>query len=297
MIFARVKVPAAWGMRDDMRYVAVLALGLFIGFSGAAVGQPTSSEIKPGPERRLSADALLTTASGATFTAPLGWSVISSMNKVVLAPPEDDSRLVLVDVHATDAAAAIAAGWASYRPDINRPLRIAMPQAPYNGWEERHIHHYETSPNEKAVVYSLAWRAGRNWMIAIVDASRSTFEKRNAGFALVVGSLRPNGYQREIFSGRRAHPLDPDRIALLKDFAQDVMRQFEIPGVGLSFIDNGKVVFQGGLGVKALGKPDLVDADTLFLAASNTKALTTLLLAKLVDEHKIRWDQPVTELY
>jgi CubicO group peptidase (beta-lactamase class C family) len=40
-----------------------------------------------------------------------------------------------------------------------------------------------------------------------------------------------------------------------------------------------------------------VDADTLFLAASNTKAMTTLLLAELVDEGKLRWDQPVTEVY
>jgi CubicO group peptidase (beta-lactamase class C family) len=75
------------------------------------------------------------------------------------------------------------------------------------------------------------------------------------------------------------------------------MKQFDIPGVGLSLIDGGKVVYEGGLGVKTLGKPDPVDADTLFLAASNTKAMTTLLLAKLVDEGRIRWDQAVTELY
>jgi CubicO group peptidase (beta-lactamase class C family) len=75
------------------------------------------------------------------------------------------------------------------------------------------------------------------------------------------------------------------------------MQQFHIPGVGLALIDQGRVVFEGGLGVKALGKPDPVDADTLFLAASNTKALTTLLLAELVDQSKLRWDQPVTEVY
>jgi CubicO group peptidase (beta-lactamase class C family) len=46
-----------------------------------------------------------------------------------------------------------------------------------------------------------------------------------------------------------------------------------------------------------MGKADPIDADTLFIAASNTKALTTLLLAELVDEGKMRWDQPVTELF
>src|SRR6202030_3248381 len=127
--------------------------------------------------------------------------------------------------------AAVAAAWAHYRPDANRPLRITTPQAPFNGWEERHVFNYETSPNEKAVVYALAWRAGQDWTVVIVEATRATFEKRNAAFSLVIGSLRPNGYQREIFTGKKAWPLDAERIALLKDFVQDLMQQFGIPGV------------------------------------------------------------------
>ena len=75
------------------------------------------------------------------------------------------------------------------------------------------------------------------------------------------------------------------------------MQRFGIPGVGLSLIDGGKVVFEGGLGVKALGQSDPVDANTLFLAASNTKAMTTLLLAELVDEGKLRWNEPVIEAF
>jgi len=49
--------------------------------------------------------------------------------------------------------------------------------------------------------------------------------------------------------------------------------------------------------VKELGKPDRVDENTLFMAASNTKGMTTLLLSELVDEKKLRWDQPVVEVY
>jgi hypothetical protein len=124
----------------------------------------------------LSADTPLTTAGGATFTAPTGWSIISAANKSVLDPPEADSHLALLDVQATDADAAVAAGWANYRPVARRPLRITTPQTPHNGWEERHVSSYETSPNEKAVIYALAWRAGRDWTVVIVEASRSTFE-------------------------------------------------------------------------------------------------------------------------
>src|SRR6185436_18761413 len=101
----------------------------------------------------------------------------------------------------------------------------------------------------------------------------------------------------EMFTGRRAHRLDAGRIALLTEFVRDSMQLYGIPGASLSLIDNGTVVFAGGFGVRTLGKPDPVDADTLFLAASNTKAMTTLLLARLVDEGKARWDEPVIGLY
>ena len=64
----------------------------------------------------------------------------------------------------------------------------------------------------------------------------------------------------------------------------------------MGLVQDGKVVFAGGFGVRELGSSEAVDADTLFMIASNTKALTTLMLAKLVDEEKLTWDTPVTSL-
>src|SRR5262249_29569570 len=67
-------------------------------------------------------------------------------------------------------------------------------------------------------------------------------------------------------------------------------------GVGVGIVQGGKVVFAGGFGVRELGKPEKVDGDTDFMIASNTKALTTLLLARLVAEGKLTWDTPVTQV-
>jgi len=215
----------------------------------------------------------------------------------VLAPPEGDTHLVIVDVTAKDADAAVAAGWAAYRPGFKRPLKISLPQAPKDGWEERKAYQYETSPNERAVVSAFAWRAGEAWTVVLIDGTEPTMEKRGSPAGLAIGSLRPKGYAREMFTGKTANPLDEKRLAVLKDFVTQGMKLLDTPGVGLAFIDGGKTVWAGGLGVKELGKPAPVDGDTLFIAASNTKALTTLLLAELVDEGKVRWDQPVTELF
>jgi hypothetical protein len=83
--------------------VGILRLALVICFSDGAIGQPTSGEGKPIAGPPLAADTPMTTANGATFTASAGWSVTAGANRVLLAPPEEDSRLALVDVKATDA--------------------------------------------------------------------------------------------------------------------------------------------------------------------------------------------------
>jgi CubicO group peptidase (beta-lactamase class C family) len=122
-------------------------------------------------------------------------------------------------------------------------------------------------------------------------------EKRNSPIGLMFESLRPKSYQRESFAGRKPQPLDAAHIAQLKAFVETSMQELGIPGASIALIDGGKIVFEGGFGVRELGRPERVDENTVFMAASNTKGMTTLLLAELVDEKKLKWDEPVIDVY
>jgi CubicO group peptidase (beta-lactamase class C family) len=267
----------------------------------AAVASPTfalylQQDVKSAPER-VAADTPRSTPGGATFTVPAGWSIATGKNMVVLGPPESDTHLAVVDVQAADAKAAVEAAWAAYKPEAKHPLKLATPAPARNGWDERQTFNYETSPNERAVVVAIALRAGSAWTIAILDGSEMTVEKRGSPIGLALQSLRPKGYNRESFAGRKAHPLDAARIAQIKEFVETSMKELGIPGASIALVDGGKVVFEGGFGVRELGKPEKVDENTLFMAASNTKGMTTLLLSELVDEKKLRWDEPVIQAY
>src|SRR3546814_967882 len=68
--------------------------------------------------------------------------------------------------------------------------------------------------------------------------------------------LHPVGYQTESFAGRTAHRLTSDRVRALRDFVAESARELGVPGVGLALIDQGKVVWQGGIGVRALGRSE-----------------------------------------
>jgi len=71
------------------------------------------------------------------------------------------------------------------------------------------------------------------------------------------------------------------------------MKTFEVPGIAVAIVKDGKVVLAKGYGVRRLGQAAVVDADTLFGIGSNTKAFTTAALSTLVDEGKLSWNDPV----
>jgi CubicO group peptidase (beta-lactamase class C family) len=74
-----------------------------------------------------------------------------------------------------------------------------------------------------------------------------------------------------------------------------VLKTFDVPGIAIAVVKDGKVIAARGFGVKKLGDPTPVDGKTLFEIASNSKAFTATALAMLVDEGKLAWDDPVTK--
>ncbi len=78
------------------------------------------------------------------------------------------------------------------------------------------------------------------------------------------------------------------------DDLTDILAQWQIPGMGLSIVE-GSDATAIGLGVKAATASDPVTPDTLFGIASTTKAITTTVMAMLVDEGRLNWDDPVRQ--
>ena len=74
-----------------------------------------------------------------------------------------------------------------------------------------------------------------------------------------------------------------------------MVARYHLPGIAVGVIENGKVVYTATRGETIAGSGTKIDADTLFKIASNSKAMTTALLGRLVDQGKLRWDDPVTK--
>ncbi len=81
----------------------------------------------------------------------------------------------------------------------------------------------------------------------------------------------------------------------LDAYVARVMTAFDVPGVSLAVVKDGKVVVAKGYGVRRLGEPAAVDAKTNFGIASNTKVMTATAIGLLVEEGKLEWDAPVID--
>jgi CubicO group peptidase (beta-lactamase class C family) len=88
---------------------------------------------------------------------------------------------------------------------------------------------------------------------------------------------------------------DNKRTLDFDQYAIKGMQAWNIPGMAVGVIKDGQVLFIKGYGVKSVEKPEPVDLHTRFSIGSTTKAMTAVCMGMLVDEGKVRWDDPVIQ--
>lgn len=96
-----------------------------------------------------------------------------------------------------------------------------------------------------------------------------------------------------VIAGLRAQESRPMSSAEIDSLVERTLRTFDVPGIAVCVIKDGKVVHSKGYGVRSLDTKLPVDDNTLFGIASNSKAFTTAALGMLVDEGKLNWDDKV----
>lgn len=92
-----------------------------------------------------------------------------------------------------------------------------------------------------------------------------------------------------------ASQAQPITSAEVDQLTERVLKTFDVPGIAVAIIKDGKVIHSKGYGVRSLNTRQKVDENTLFGIASNSKAYTAAALGILVDEQKIKWDDKVTQ--
>ena len=90
-------------------------------------------------------------------------------------------------------------------------------------------------------------------------------------------------------------PRLPTQLQDFSSYVDSARKTFDVPGIAVAIVKDGKVVMAQGFGVREIGKPGRVDEHTLFAIASNTKAFTAASLQMLAEQGKLKMDDRVID--
>lgn len=84
-------------------------------------------------------------------------------------------------------------------------------------------------------------------------------------------------------------------IQELDDYIEAARQEWEVPGLSVAIVKNGKLLLSKGYGLRSLASTEKIDQHTIFSIGSTTKAMVAAAMGMLVDEGLVSWDDKVSE--
>lgn len=84
-----------------------------------------------------------------------------------------------------------------------------------------------------------------------------------------------------------------EALRKLDGIATDALQRTGIPGMAIAVVHQDRAVYLKGFGVRAAGHPEPVDPDTIFPLASVSKPIASTVVAALVGDKILSWDDPL----
>jgi len=136
-------------------------------------------------------------------------------------------------------------------------------------------------------------------VMTLVGASCSSSDDAAAGGGSTT-SVGADGYPESGPPGDEPQTIDRadvDRaVEALGPVAEAALAETGVPGMSVAIVFEDEVVFTGGYGVREVGTDEAVDADTAFQLASLSKPVGATVMASMVGDEVIAWDQPIAEV-
>jgi len=95
--------------------------------------------------------------------------------------------------------------------------------------------------------------------------------------------------------GKRDRSIEPI-TRQLETFINDGMRKTGVPGVAVAVVYRDRVVYLKGFGFRKAGSNEEVDSRTVFQLASVSKPIASTIVAALVGNREVAWDDRIVDL-
>ncbi len=262
--------------------IGLLLVLLVVATPSTVHAQPGSNSVYDDPDGRFS------------VPVPTNWRAESRSGYVALTDPEGGISVYALALVAESAEQGITAAWALVDPsfsltveDITRP-----PSEP--GVEETVDIGYD-SGRERFVAANGRLVQGVVYVL-LADGPVAAVARRASQLQIIISGFRITAVERVTLTGVAPKPVTAELIARLEAYITETMPRHDVPGAAVAIVQDGRVVYTRGFGVRERHRPEPVTPDTMMMIGSTGKTMTTMMMATLVDEGRLRWDQPVVEI-
>lgn len=226
------------------------------------------------------------------ITPPKGWTRSPHGDGERFVDPDGTLDVILELVAERDLDRAIDA--AVERHDITLKERRRVSSAAGLDDDGSRVATFATD-DQAQIAQVVAKGHGETAVVFVLRGPTKDFARRGAETLQLIESFELSGRKPLVLEPSEHQPLDAAKRDALFAYVDAVRRKSGVPGVAMAIVQ-GDAVDARGLGLREEGgKP--VAADTQFMIGSVTKSFSTLLMATLVDDGKMRWDAPVTEMW
>jgi CubicO group peptidase (beta-lactamase class C family) len=253
----------------------------------------------------LALSASLTAAQDDTYTDPQGrfsvaiptnWRVVENEQYVSLVAPQDAIQIHLLVLPLTgDLSQTTAAGWALVKPDFAVAVTSTQQPPSQPPVEATLVSNYRMG-DDQILYQAAAEQVGEDVHLTLFEGQLVAVQERAAQISIIGSSYKITGTEETDLSGRTPRPVNAEIIAALEAYINELMPQFKIPGAVVAIVQDGQVVYTSAFGVRALDSDEPMTVDTHMMIGSSGKSLTTTLMAALVDDGLMQWDEPVVEV-
>ncbi len=228
---------------------------------------------------------------------PEGWAVTPGATPLTIVGPENDIRIEFVEMARSGEVHDLAlAAWRTLDPEFNLPIQQQTRAPAEDGWESHTQIVYQTPAAQGRAAVAIVRTLGGRAYINLVTGTKAAFSRRMAQLGQIVEGWKPQGLTSTNLADRERTVWGEAQSRELNEFVRAAMEQMRIPGVSIAIVESGRVAYAQGFGTTRVGSQEAVSPGTAFMIGSATKALTTLMMARLVERGDFRWETPVIDV-
>lgn len=232
--------------------------------------------------------------SGATIKIPQG--VTGTLNSTIASfTIGNDPIEISIAEYQLPIAKALVAAKQELAPIFADQKPVQSVNPPSTSWDAVKIEIFGPDSQKSYTQLQAQQKTTHTWVL-VVKGGQKVLAKRQAQLAELYNSLEVPGRSSVDLSQAAQIPLGK-RSSQLDAFVTKVMNAADIPGMAIAVVEDGKLAYAAGYGQLGIDDSKAVTPDTMFMIGSTTKPLTTLMMAKQVDQGHFKWSDKVSKVY